>query len=192
MPPKRCGGDFVEGMTHICCPHCTLSQHAPHTRGCPKECCELCDRITWCQSDNCPCHQPPVSNYLDSLTPEERKRQYEMQSVTTATTEPPVSGWEEQFNNKFIGQFHIATHDTRSYSGIGVQVDGEWKHIKDFIRTLLSQRDEHWVKVAEESKNVYDDGETLDFTEIERAVLKERMICYNTALSDLITRIKKG
>ena len=70
----------------------------------------------------------------------------------------------------------------------------EWK---EFIEKIVEERDEYWIKVAERmKKNSNPDDEILETSEGEREIKKEFLgiptLFYNTALSDLITRIKNN
>ena len=76
-------------------------------------------------------------NYLDSRTPEERKRESKIEGITTTSK---TEGWEEEFDKEFP-----------PFTGIGARFpifdeNPNRNHIIQFIRQLLSQKyDEGYV-----------------------------------------------
>jgi hypothetical protein len=61
-------------------------------------------------------------------------------------TPNPKQHWSERFDEEFTHRLHIATHDKENYSGLGIQVDGEWEFIKQFIQTVEKEAVERTLK----------------------------------------------
>jgi hypothetical protein len=65
----------------------------------------------------------------------------------------------DKFDEKFTHKLHIATHNKENYSGLDIQVDGEWEHIKSFI---LKDRQE-----------AYNAGRQSGLEEVEKMLIDE-------------------
>lgn len=72
----------------------------------------------------------------------------EIANITSETYGHPADQerkewWADEFREKFVKRLHIAEHDGSTYSGLGVQVDGEWGKLENFIRRVeLKAREE--------------------------------------------------
>jgi hypothetical protein len=56
------------------------------------------------------------------------------------------NNWEEEFDEMFAHKLHIATHNKENYSGLDIQVDGEWEKIKSFISKKLKEQRERIIE----------------------------------------------
>lgn len=116
-------------------------KHNPENKECPQSTCTDPKSVICC--DDCTCPSEPKENYVDSMTPEERAHQNELQKsvvITTASSEPNNQIIEEKRCNQCVLENNNGICDRKDCSNsiepkeeeshqhyYDRVIDGEWK-----------------------------------------------------------------
>ena len=95
------------------------------------------------------CGFEPTQNYVDSLTPEERKQQYNMETtISTATSTQEPMNWEEELQLEIMEDYLL---DAQMGGGElkNKYMQENFEKLKQFIREVVKEERERIIKEIE-------------------------------------------